>query len=310
MNPEVQTSLHSVRLTQENVLSLVEKYDIVIDGSDNALTRYLVNDACVILQKPLVSGASVKWEGQVIVYNYLNGPCYRCLYKECPPASSMMSCSGSGVFGTAPGIVGMVCATECAKLIIGIGPCLVGKMLIMDLLNLRFKTVKVRGQQEKCMCHPFRNPEKTSCDLFDLKKFDYNSFIGTKCKYVPPDLKEEWEVEWKNLEKEISKEKDLSKLRVVDCRNKGHHGIIHVKEVSSVPVEHLSLQKIRELSFKEIREKYKNQNKVFIYCRSGRTSKEATQKMREAGVEAVNVIGGILKLMKIREFDADFIGSL
>jgi adenylyltransferase/sulfurtransferase len=310
LNPNVKVTTHETRLTQSNAKSLISGYDVVIDGSDNALTRYITNDACVVLKKPLVSSASVKWEGQVTVYNYQEGPCYKCLYPQCPPSGSMMSCSGSGVFGPAPGIVGMIAVTECAKLIIGKGELLVGKMLLIDLLNLRFKVVKVRSKVKTCFCADFRSETMKKEPSFDFEKFDYDKFVGNSCKYSPPDLEKEHEIHWKELGEKLAQIKDKSKINLVDVRNSNHHGIFHVKEIESIGVEHLPLGQVRSLTLNEIKEKYPNSEKVYIFCRSGRTSKEATAKMRNAGVPAINVIGGVLKLMKERKFDEEFIKNL
>ena len=307
LNPEIKITEHDTRLSQSNVLDLIKNYDIILDGSDNALTRYLVNDACVTLKKPLVSGASVKWEGQVTIYNHGSGPCYRCLYPKCPPANSMMSCSGSGVFGPAPGIVGMVVATECAKLILGKGEILSGKILLIDLLNLRFKTVRVRQMQKKCFCCAFRQGGKLE---FDLKSFDYENYIGTSCKYSPPNLINEWEIEWDQLKKDLNNLEKNEDIKIIDVRNKNHHGIINVQKFGNFEVEHLPLGKLRNLDLNEIKEMYPNTETVYIFCRSGRTSKEATSKMREAGVSAINVVGGVLKLMKNHLFKEEFIKNL
>ena len=307
LNPNPKIVEHQTRLSQANALELIKNYDIILDGSDNALTRYLVNDACISLKKPLISGASVKWEGQVTIYNLGNGPCYRCLYPKCPPSSSMMSCSGSGVFGPAPGMVGMVVASECAKVILQKGELLSGKMLLIDLLNLRFKTVKVRSMKKDCLCVPFRTGGDPQ---FDFATFDYTQFIGVSCKYSPPDLKKEWEIEWDQLKKELELSEGKEEVKVVDCRNKNHHGIINVKKFGDFEVEHLPLGKLRSMELGELKELYPKDQPIYVFCRSGRTSKEATKKMREAGVSAVNVIGGVLKLMKNHFFEEEFIKSL
>lgn len=310
LNPSIKVTTYQERLTQSNALSLIRQFDVVIDGCDNALTRYLVNDACVVLKKPLVSGASVQWEGQVTVYNFQNGPCYRCLYPSCPPATSMMSCSGNGVFGPAPGMVGTITVTECAKIILGQGDLLVGKMLLVDLLNLRFKTVRVRLKKKGCMCNAFRTELVDDSPKFNFQTFDYEKFVGISCKMEPLALDKEMEIDWEELEKALIENEDNSKMTLVDVRNQNHHGIVHLKQFQSVNIEHFPLEDLRNASSEELQHKYSDLEKIYIFCRSGVTSKEATMKLKGANLPAINVVGGVLNLLKKQSFEKDFVDNL
>ena len=147
---------HEVALTSENALDILKDYDIVVDGTDNFPTRYLVNDACVLLGKPNVYGSIFRFEGQATVFAYEGGPCYRCLYPEPPPPGLVPSCAEGGVLGILPGIIGLIQATETVKLILGIGEPLVGRLLLYDALGMRFRELKLRKNPECPVCgdHP------------------------------------------------------------------------------------------------------------------------------------------------------------
>src|SRR5579884_3032571 len=167
INPYVQLDKHEVALSSENALDILKDYDIVIDGTDNFPTRYLVNDACVLLGKPNVYGSIFRFEGQATVFAYEGGPCYRCLYPEPPPPGLVPSCAEGGVLGILPGTLGLIQATETVKLILGIGEPLVGRLLLYDALGMRFRELKLRRNPECPVCgdHP------TIRELIDYQQF-------------------------------------------------------------------------------------------------------------------------------------------
>ncbi len=169
LNPNVQVDTHEVPLTSENALGIVAPYDIVVDGTDNFPTRYLVNDACVLLGKPNVYGSIFRFEGQASVFNHDGGPCYRCLYEEPPPPGLVPSCAEGGVLGILPGIIGMVQATEIVKIILGIGDSLSGRLMLYDALGMTFRQLKLRKNPNCVICGP--NPTVTEL-------IDYNQFCG------------------------------------------------------------------------------------------------------------------------------------
>src|ERR1700687_1846284 len=167
INPYLEIDRHEVALTSENALQILRDYDIVVDGTDNFPTRYLVNDACVLLGKPNVYGSIFRFEGQATVFAYEGGPCYRCLYPEPPPPGLVPSCAEGGVLGILPGTIGLIQATETVKLILGIGEPLVGRLLLYDALAMRFRELKLRRNPECPMCgdHP------TIHELIDYQQF-------------------------------------------------------------------------------------------------------------------------------------------
>ena len=169
INPHIRIDRHEVALTSENALDILKDYDIVVDGTDNFPTRYLVNDACVLLKKPNVYGSIFRFEGQATVFAYQGGPCYRCLYPEPPPPGLVPSCAEGGVLGILPGLIGVMQATETVKLILGTGEPLVGRLLLYDALDMRFRELKLR-----------RNPECPVCGDHPTitKLIDYQQFCG------------------------------------------------------------------------------------------------------------------------------------
>src|ERR1700680_1476551 len=177
INPNVVIDRHEVALTSENALEIIKNYDIVVDGTDNFPTRYLVNDACVLLGKPNVYGSIFRFEGQATVFAYEGGPCYRCLYPEPPPPGLVPSCAEGGVLGILPGTIGLIQATETVKLILGIGEPLVGRLLLYDALGMRFRELKLRKNPECPICGEHR----TITQLID-----YNQFCGVPAHEPAP----------------------------------------------------------------------------------------------------------------------------
>src|SRR5450432_1452522 len=169
INPNVRIVKHEVALTSENALDIIKDYDYVVDGTDNFPTRYLVNDACVLLNKPNIYGSIFRFEGQSTVFAYEGGPCYRCLYPEPPPPGLVPSCAEGGVLGILPGTIGLIQATETVKLILGIGEPLVGRLLLYDALGMRFRELKLRKNPECPVCGDHRTITKL---------IDYNQFCG------------------------------------------------------------------------------------------------------------------------------------
>src|SRR5437588_3515133 len=177
INPFVEIDRHEVALSSENALQILRDYDIVVDGTDNFPTRYLVNDACVLLGKPNVYGSIFRFEGQATVFAYEGGPCYRCLYPEPPPPGLVPSCAEGGVLGILPGTVGLIQATEAVKLISGLGEPLVGRLLLYDALGMRFRELKLRKNPDCPICGPHRTIHQL---------IDYNQFCGVPAHAPEP----------------------------------------------------------------------------------------------------------------------------
>src|SRR5690348_8951021 len=170
INPHVDFETYDTRLTSDNALEIVREYDVVVDGTDNFPTRYLVNDACVLTGRPNVYGSIFRFEGQASVFATADGPCYRCLFREPPPPGLVPSCAEGGVFGVLPGLVGMIQATETVKLILGVGEPLVGRLLLVDALRMSFRTIQLR-----------RDPQCPACGTREITQLiDYDEFCGVK----------------------------------------------------------------------------------------------------------------------------------
>ena len=273
LNPDIQIDNFETRLTSENALDILKDYDIVVDGTDNFPTRYLVNDACVILGKPNVYGSIFRFEGQITIFGYPGGPCYRCLYPEPPPPGLVPSCAEGGVLGVLPGIVGAIQAAETLKLIIGKGEPLVGRLLLFDALAMRFRELKLRKNPECPVCggHPTIT-----------KLIDYEEFCGIRGEEsASPAQAVVPEISPRELKARLDRGDDLFILDVREphefqiCNLGGH----------LIPLGELS-RRVNELD---------SSREIVAHCRSGKRSAEAVEFLRSAGFRKVlNLKGGIL----------------
>ena len=275
INPEVQIDLYEIRLTSANALSIFEPYDIIIDGTDNFPTRYLVNDACVLLHKPNVYGSIFRFDGQASVFFPPQGPCYRCLYPEPPPPGEVPSCAEGGVLGILPGLIGCIQATEAVKLILGKGTPLIGRLVLYDALQMSFQEFKVR-----------RNPKCPMCgDRPTITKLiDYEQFCGIRGQEAPAPAGSEnqWETTVEELKRRLDHHEDLF---ILDVRNPEEYQICHIPGSTLVPLPQLA-QRFRELD---------PERELIVHCKSGMRSLKATQFLREQGFRTVkNLKGGIL----------------
>jgi adenylyltransferase/sulfurtransferase len=273
INPNVEVVLHNTRLTSENALEIIEKYDIVVDGTDNFPTRYLTNDACVLLKKANVYGSIFRFEGQASVFApHLNGPCYRCLYPEPPPPGMVPSCAEGGVLGVLPGIVGTIQATEILKLALGKGSSLVGRLLLFNALDMKFREVKLRRDPQCPICGD--NPTIT-------KLIDYEMFCGIVPQPVDSTANPD-EVTVQEMKKAL--DTPSLGIKVIDCREQDEWDIAHIDSVPLIPLGTLP-QRFTELN--------PNQQ-IYIHCKSGIRSLKALNFLREQGFKYVkSVKGGI-----------------
>jgi adenylyltransferase/sulfurtransferase len=273
INPNVEVVLYNTRISSENALDIIRPYDIVVDGTDNFPTRYLTNDACVLLKKPNVYGSIFRFEGQASVFApHLGGPCYRCLYPEPPPPGMVPSCAEGGVLGVLPGIVGCIQATEILKLALGKGSSLVGRLLLFDALKMKFHELKLRRDPQCPVCG--ENPS--------IKELiDYEMFCGiTPEPAAPASNPDEVTVQ------EMKRALDNPKLgiKILDVREPDEHQIAHIDGVPLLPLSVLQ-QRFTELD---------PNSQYYIHCKSGVRSMRALEFLREQGFKYLkSVKGGI-----------------
>ncbi|HMJ64257.1 MAG TPA: molybdopterin-synthase adenylyltransferase MoeB, partial [Candidatus Binatia bacterium] len=228
LNPNVEVVIHNTRISSENALDLIAPYDIVVDGTDNFPTRYLTNDACVLLKKANAYGSIFRFEGQASVFApHLGGPCYRCLYPEPPPPGMVPSCAEGGVLGVLPGIIGCIQATEILKLALGKGSSLVGRLVLFNALDMKFRELKLRRDPQCPVCG--ENPTIT-------KLIDYEQFCGITpepaANAANPD-----EVTVQEMKKALDDPKGA--IKVIDVREQDEYQIAHIIGVPLIPLSAL-----------------------------------------------------------------------
>ena len=276
LNPEVEVVTHEMALSSENALGLFADYDLVVDGTDNFPTRYLVNDACVIGGKPNVYGSIFRFEGQASVFATKDGPCYRCMFPEPPPPGLVPSCAEGGVLGILPGVVGALQATEAIKLILGVGESLVGRFLLFDALKLRFRELKVRKDPDCPVCgeHP------TVTQLIDYEQFCGIAPTATAAATSSTEDADEATVE--ELKTRLDRHESFLLL---DVREPQEFEICRIPGSVLIPLGDLP-SRLFELE---------GRDDMIVHCKSGVRSGKAVKLLREAGYsKARNLKGGIL----------------
>ena len=272
INPYVQIDKYDVALNSDNALDLFKDYDMVVDGTDNFPTRYLVNDACVLLNKPNVYGSIFRFEGQATVFAYPGGPCYRCLYPEPPPPGLVPSCAEGGVLGILPGMIGLVQATEAVKLILGSGEPLVGRLLLYDALAMRFRELKLR-----------RNPECPACgdNPTITKLIDYQEFCGLG-RGEEAVVETTGDIEPTEVKQKIDRGDSFV---LIDVREPHEHQICNIPYAKLIPLGELP-KRVNELN---------TADEIIAHCKSGMRSAKAVDFLKQAGFKRVrNMKGGIL----------------
>ena len=271
MNPFLNIRTFNTRLSSDNALDLFKEFDIIADGTDNFPTRYLVNDACVLTRKPNVYGSIFRFEGQASVFATEAGPCYRCLYPEPPPPGLVPSCAEGGVLGILPGLVGIIQATEAIKLILGSGDPLIGRLLLVDALAMKFRELKLRKNPDCPACG--KNPTIT-------KLIDYQEFCGIRGEEVEAEVTTS-EMQVEELKQRLDRGEDLF---VLDVREPHEYQICnlggHLIPLGDLP------NRVSELD---------TSKEIVAHCRSGVRSAKAVNFLRQAGFKKVhNLAGGIL----------------
>ncbi len=299
LNPNVQVETHEVMLHSENALELFAKYDVVADGTDNFPTRYLVNDACVLTGTPNVYGSIFRFEGQISVFHYQDGPCYRCLYSEPPPPGLVPSCAEGGVFGVLPGTVGCIQATEVIKVLLGVGKTLTGRLLIFDALHQKFRELKLRRNPNCAVCG--ENPTVT--ELIDYQEFcgvpkQENAKALDAKQPVPVIDADEWRVALNSEIHEITVQQFESlrkadpsqkKYKVLDVRQPYEARIVSFPNSVLIPLDQLE-NRHKELDASD---------NWIVYCKGGVRGQQAVDFLKSKGFPQVkNISGGIIEYAK------------
>jgi adenylyltransferase/sulfurtransferase len=271
VNPNVEVVGYETRLTSENALDIVRDYDLVVDGTDNFATRYLVNDACVLLGKPNVYGSIFRFEGQASVFATADGPCYRCLYPEPPPPGMVPSCAEGGVLGVLPGLVGLIQATETLKLLLGIGESLAGRLLLVDALGMKFRNVKLQ-----------RDPKCPACGTRELKALiDYQQFCSVRGREPEPE-----------------KIAELTPAEVAAKQARGEDfDLLDVREPHEWQIARLPGARLMPLATLGATLSQLDPNReIVVHCKLGGRSAKAVRQLQAAGFRRVwNMAGGIAR---------------
>jgi molybdopterin/thiamine biosynthesis adenylyltransferase/rhodanese-related sulfurtransferase len=282
VNPNVEVETHQLRLTSENAMQVIEPYDVVVDGTDNFPTRYLTNDACVLLGKPNVYGSIFRFEGQVSVFDASKGPCYRCLFREPPPPGMVPSCAEGGVLGVLPGIIGSLQALETIKLIIGEGDPMIGRLLLFDALAMQWRTLALRKNPDCPVCGT--NPTVTEL-------IDYLEFCGVSDYEEGAEERDTEEVPTISAGELHARLERGDDLRLVDVRQEHEWEIVNLGDhgATLIPLDSL-LERVSELD---------SADEIVLHCQGGTRSAKALRQLKEAGFRRVwNLRGGILAWQK------------
>ena len=276
INPNCQVDLYETRLSSENALEICEPYDVIIDGTDNFPTRYLVNDACVLLNKPNIYGSIFRFEGQATVFNYQDGPNYRDLYPEPPPPGMVPSCAEGGVLGVLCGIIGSIQATEAIKVILGVDPAktLSGRLMLYNAMDMKFRELKLRP-----------NPVRPVIE----KLIDYEQFCG-----IPQAQAQEAQSKSELEEMSVTALKELldssaDDYVLIDVRNPNEYQIAQIEGATLIPLPEIEdgdgVSKVKDL--------LNGKSRLIAHCKMGGRSAKALQILKQSGIDGINVTGGI-----------------
>jgi len=298
LNPDIVIEKYNVPLTSENALEIFEDYDVIVDGTDNFPTRYLVNDACVKLGKPNVYGSIFRFEGQLSVFYAKEGPCYRCMFPEPPPPGLVPSCAEGGVLGILPGTIGTMQATEAIKLLLGIGNPMIGRMLLYDALEMEFNTIKVR-----------KNPECPVCSkpVDEIELIDYEQFCGVPAhdRSTFSSLTEDEYVGMQEISVQQLQQAMIAhdpNVVVLDVRDPHEWAISALPGTLRIPKGEIQQAKNAVLAGRKLREEtvladIPQDKTILVHCRSGKRSADSINFLKEVGYnndKMYNVAGGIL----------------
>ena len=274
INSDVEVVTYNTRLSSENAMEIFKDYDIIVDGTDNFPTRYLANDAAVLLEKPYIYGCILRFEGQASVFYSKEGPCYRCLYPEPPPPGLVPSCAEGGVLGILPGIVGLIQATEVVKLVLGKGETLVGRLMLFDALGMKFREMKLRKDKDCPICG--ENPTIT-------KLIDYEQFCG-----IPSAAEEEadnakWEISAEEVKQKLDGPDDFT---LVDVREPSEYDICRIDGSILIPLGKIEGMEPKNLSG------ISKSDQIILHCKAGVRSLKAAKALKKMGFEDVKSMAG------------------
>ncbi len=273
INSDVKVTTYNARLSSENAMEIFKDYDVIVDGTDNFPTRYLANDAAVLLEKPYIYGCILRFEGQASVFYSKEGPCYRCLYPEPPPPGLVPSCAEGGVLGVLPGTVGLIQATETIKLILGKGETLVGRLMIFDALGMKFRELKLRKDKNCPIC----GETPTITELID-----YEEFCG-----IPSTMEEADNTEWEVSAEEVKRKLDQSdSFTLVDVREPSEYDICKIDGSILIP-----LGKIEEMKPQNLNGIAKS-DQIILHCKAGVRSLKAAKALKKMGFKNVKSMAG------------------
>ena len=270
INPDVEVQTFNARISRENITDLIRDYDVVIDGTDNFPTRYLVNDACVFQKKSNIYGSIFRFDGQATVFYPFKGPCYRCLYPEPPPPGMVPSCAEGGVLGVLPGVIGIIQATEAVKLIIGKGEPLIGRLLLYNALKMEFREVKIR-RNPKC---PVCGEQPTIKELID-----YEEFCGVTRGAEAEAAHTEYDLGPGEIKELLEKDK---KAVLLDVRESHEYEIVHIEGSQLIPLSELHLR-ANELDTADT---------IVTYCHHGQRSLQAIKTLEYFGFKKLKHLRG------------------
>ena len=276
INSDVEVITYNTRLSSENAMKIFKDYDIIVDGTDNFPTRYLANDAAVLLEKPYIYGCILRFEGQASVFYSKEGPCYRCLYPEPPPPGLVPSCAEGGVLGILPGIVGLIQATEVVKIILGKGETLVGRLILFDALEMKFREMKLRKDKDCPICG--ENPT--------IKKLiDYEQFCGIPLAAEEATENSELEITVEEVKQKLDRSENFT---LIDVREPSEYKICRIDGSVLIP-----LGKIENMKPKNLNGLSQN-DEIILHCKAGVRSLKAAKALKKIGFENVkSMTGGI-----------------
>lgn len=271
INPFVNVNIYQEKFTADNAMDIARDYDIIIDGTDNFPTRYLVNDVCVLLGKPTVYGSIFRFEGQASVFSAKHGPCYRCLYPEPPPEGLVPNCAEGGVIGVLPGMIGTIQANEAIKLILGEGLPLYNRLLVLDALDMRFRELSIH-----------KNPHCQICGTHPTitQLIDYQHFCGITPKSEAPAIAQEQLITATQLAEKLS----AAHIQLIDVRSAEEHAICAIPDSLLIPLAELPFR-LHEIN---------RETEIIIYCKSGVRGAKAVSLLNDEGfLKVKNLAGGI-----------------